>query len=85
MAKLDQTEATRIVRFLREPIEPADDPRLLGKALKDQVSPLWRYRVRNYRLICELKDGVVVLVVHIGHQIGCRFDTRQYRRTVVMV
>ena len=71
LAKLDQTEARRIVRFLRERIEPADNPRLLGKALKDQVSSLWRYRVGNYRLICELKDDVmVVLVVRIGHRRG---------------
>jgi len=69
LAKLDRTEARRILRFLRERIETADDPRRLGKALKDQASSLWRYRVGNYRLICELKDDVmVVLVVRIGHR-----------------
>jgi mRNA interferase RelE/StbE len=69
LAKLDRTEARRILRFLRERIETADDPRRLGKPLKDQASPFWRYRVGNYRLICELKDDVmVVLVIRIGHR-----------------
>ncbi len=40
LAKLDQAEARRIVRFLRERVEPSDDPRQLGKLLKGQKSPL---------------------------------------------
>jgi mRNA interferase RelE/StbE len=69
LARLDPMAARRFLRFLRERIEPADDPRQWGKALKDQASPLWRYRVGNYRLVCELKDDVmVVLVVRVGHR-----------------
>ena len=75
LAKLDPMEGRRILRFLRflrflrERIESAEDPRQLGRALKDQASSLWCCWVGNYRLICEIKDDVlVVLVVRIGHR-----------------
>ena len=46
-----------------------DDPRQLGKPLKGQHSELWRYRVGDYRVVCDLRDEVlVVLVVRIGHR-----------------
>jgi mRNA interferase RelE/StbE len=45
------------------------NPRQLGKALKGQLSTLWRYRVGDYRVVCALRDEVlVVLVVRIGHR-----------------
>jgi mRNA interferase RelE/StbE len=45
------------------------DPRGLGKALHASLENYWSYRVGDYRLICEIKDQVlVVLVVEIGHR-----------------
>ncbi len=47
------------------------DPRTLGKPLKGRFSELWRYRVGDYRVVCELRDELlVVLVVRIGHRRG---------------
>lgn len=69
LKKLDHGEAKRIKDYLRERVEPLDDPRQLGKTLKGDLSTLWRYRVGDYRLICELQDEVlVVLVVRLGHR-----------------
>jgi mRNA interferase RelE/StbE len=69
LKKIGRTEAKRIRDYLRQRIEPMDDPRQLGKALKGQLSELWRYQVGDYRLVCELRDEVlVVLVVRIGHR-----------------
>ena len=46
-----------------------DDPREIGKALSGDYSGLWRYRVGDYRIVCELKDKVFrVLVVRVGHR-----------------
>jgi len=40
-----------------------------AKALKGRLAELWRYRVGNYRLVCELRDEVlVILVIRIGHR-----------------
>jgi mRNA interferase RelE/StbE len=45
------------------------DPRHFGKPLRASKFGLWRYRVRDYRIICELQDKrLVVLVVAIGHR-----------------
>jgi len=71
LKKLGHSEAKRITHYLRNRIEPLDDPRQLGKPLKGELSNLWRYRVGDYRLICELKDNeLIVLVVRVGHRKG---------------
>jgi mRNA interferase RelE/StbE len=69
LQKLGRPEAKRIVQFLHQRLEPLDDPRQLGKSLKGPFTELWRYRVGDYRLICELRDEVlVVLVLRVGHR-----------------
>ncbi|SDY78858.1 type II toxin-antitoxin system RelE family toxin [Nitrosomonas halophila] len=69
LAKLDKAEARRITIFLRERLAATDDPRNTGKALSGLLGGLWRYRVGDYRLICEIQDGVLcVLVLKIGNR-----------------
>ncbi|HEY1657664.1 MAG TPA: type II toxin-antitoxin system RelE/ParE family toxin [Candidatus Sulfotelmatobacter sp.] len=66
---LDKPVANRIVRFLRERVEKLDDPRRIGERLQGTLSPFWRYRVGDYRIICSLEhDRLVVLVLRIGHR-----------------
>ena len=44
-----------------------DDPRGKGKALAGSLGGLWRYRVGDYRVICDIrKDALRVLVVRLG-------------------
>ncbi len=67
LRNLDRQHQTRIVRFLRERIATAEDPRRLGKPLKGQSVPLWRYRVGAFRLICTIENETfVVLVLRVG-------------------
>jgi mRNA interferase RelE/StbE len=67
--RLGHAEGARITRYLKERIAPSDDPRQFGKALVGELSGYWRYRVGDYRIICELiDDRLVVLVVNIGHR-----------------
>lgn len=69
LAKLDKATAKRITTFLRERLAPLDDPRSLGKALTGSLGTYWRYRVGDYRLICDIEDGALrVLVVRIGNR-----------------
>ena len=64
-AKIQQT----ILRYLRNRIAVAGDPRRFGKPLRRNLAGLWRYRVEDYRLICRLEDDrVVVLVLQVGHR-----------------
>jgi len=46
-----------------------DDPRKLGKALTGELSGLWRYRAGDYRIVCEIQDNVLmILVVRVAHR-----------------
>lgn len=67
--RLDRQVRHRIRDYLEQRVAALDDPRELGKPLKGQLATLWRYRVGSHRVICELRDHeVVVLVVRVGHR-----------------
>lgn len=70
LRKLDAPVARRIAAFLRSRIAPAADPRALGAALKgDELGEFWKYRVGDYRVIAQIRDREVrILVVRIGHR-----------------
>lgn len=68
MRKLDKQIAKRITAKLRE-VSQLEDPRSTGKALVGNMAGLWRYRVGDYRIICDIEDEVlVVLVVDVAHR-----------------
>jgi mRNA interferase RelE/StbE len=57
------------MNFLDERIAPSDDPRSIGQALSGPLRRYWRYRVGDYRLICDLQESkLVVLVLEIGNR-----------------
>lgn len=69
LAKLDRQTAQRIDRFLFERVATRDDPHELGKALTGPFGGFWRYRVGDYRIVVELQDKVLrILVVRIAHR-----------------
>jgi len=69
LRKLDQQMARRIVDFMDERIAGRDNPRDSGKALTGSLGGLWRYRVGDSRVICDIQDGALrVLVVQIGNR-----------------
>lgn len=67
---LDSQPRKRILSFLFGRLAKMDDPRAVGQALQgQQFGELWRYRVGDYRLICEIQDvRLVVAVVKVGHR-----------------
>ncbi len=68
LKKMDKPTARVIRDELRE-IEGLDDPRSRGKALTGNLRGLWRYRVGDYRVICDiLDDELVVLAIEIAHR-----------------
>jgi len=67
--KLNRAAQESIVRFLRERIRLAENPRQWGKPLDGDKVGLWRYRVGDYRLICDIQDErITVLVIRVGHR-----------------
>lgn len=66
LRKLGKPEARRILDFMDERIAPREDPRSTGKALTGPLGGLWRYRVGDCRVVCQIRDAVLtVLVVKI--------------------
>jgi mRNA interferase RelE/StbE len=69
ITKLDRKAQKSIADFLRDRLTTASDPRQLGKPLRGDKKGLWRYRVGDYRLICEIQDEqITVLVLTVGHR-----------------
>jgi len=69
LGRLDRQVQIRILRFLRERIEPLDNPRELGEALTGPLRSFWKYRVGHYRVIVDLQhEELVILVVRLGHR-----------------
>lgn len=67
LRKLDKSSARRILDYMDQRIAPLEDIRTLGKALRGPLGEFWRYRVGEYRIICELRDKELrVLVVRVG-------------------
>ena len=68
LARLDKTQAQRITKYLRRLMQ-LEDPRDAGKALTGNWRTYWRYRVGDYRVVCEIRDNELVIVaVLIGHR-----------------
>lgn len=67
--KLDRSTQRRILDYLHDRLEGCKNPRHFGEPLKGNKSGLWRYRIGDYRVICEIKDRELqVLVLAIGHR-----------------
>jgi mRNA interferase RelE/StbE len=66
---LDRPVQSGILKFLRERVAESSDPRQTGKALRGDMGDLWRYRVGDYRIICDIHDDLVtVLVLRVRHR-----------------
>lgn len=69
LKKLDKHISALILGWLEKNIQNCDNPRVHGKGLVENKSGQWRYRIGDYRVICEIKDNqVIVLVLNIGHR-----------------
>ncbi len=69
LRKLDKQTAWRILDFMDQRIAALENPRSAGKALTGPLGSLWRYRVGDCRVICDIQDGALrVLVVQLGHR-----------------
>lgn len=69
LKKLDRYTATMIMGWIRKNLEGCTDPRQHGKGLTANRSGEWRYRVGDYRLLAEIQDNkILILILHIGHR-----------------
>ncbi len=66
--KLDRPVQQQIQKFILK-LKDLENPRTSGNALAGIYAGLWRYRVGDYRLVCEIKDeGILITVLRIAHR-----------------
>lgn len=69
LKKLDCQTAAMITGWVRKNLEGCDDPRRHGKGLTANRSGQWRYRIGDYRLLVEIQDDkIVILILNVGHR-----------------
>jgi mRNA interferase RelE/StbE len=67
--RLDKGVRTRILNYFRERVMTHPDPKLLAEPLSGPLRRLWRFRIGDYRAICDIQgEKLVVLVLQVGHR-----------------
>lgn len=68
LLSLDKPIARRIIKWLEERIPNAESPKLWGSGLTGDKSGKWRYRIGDYRVVCEIQDSVLIVKVKVAHR-----------------
>lgn len=69
LKKLDRHTGALILGWIKKNLEGCDNPRLYGKGLTSNRSGEWRYRVGDYRILAQIDDGkIIILVLSVGHR-----------------
>ena len=67
--KLDRYTQRMIKAWIEKNLEGCTNPRQNGKGLTVNRNGQWRYRIGDYRLICQIEDDrLVILALNIGHR-----------------
>lgn len=69
LKKLDKNVNAMIINWIAKNLDNCENPRSMGKALLGDKSGYWRYRIGNYRLVCEIRDKeILIIVIGVGHR-----------------
>ncbi len=69
LKKMDRHTAALILGWIRKNLENCENPRQHGKCLTANKSGQWRYRVGDYRLLAEIEDNKIrILILNVGHR-----------------
>ncbi len=69
LSAIGPSSADEVISFLEKRVRGTTDPTSFGKPLRGDLKGYWRYRVRDYRLLCRLENHrVVVVLVAVGHR-----------------
>ncbi len=66
---LDKKTSKIILDYLYQKLETEENPRRFGKPLSGNLKNFWRYRITDYRFICEIKDHEFqIIAVRVAHR-----------------
>lgn len=67
--KFDKYTQKMIRAWINKNLVGTENPRLHGKGLTANRSGQWRYRIGDYRLICNINDNkLIILALSVGHR-----------------
>lgn len=67
--KLDRQAQKQILRYFDSRLAGSGSPQRFGKALRGDLAGVWRYRIGDYRVLCQIRDGeLLILIVSVGHR-----------------
>ena len=68
-SKLDKGQQKMILAWIEKNLVNTEDPKIHGKALKGNLREYWRYRVGNYRLLADIDDQQIkIIILNVGHR-----------------
>lgn len=69
LRKLDKGQIKLIYSWIENNLVNTTNPRTNGKPLKGNLKEYWRYRVGEYRIIADIQDAdITIVIVNIGHR-----------------
>ena len=69
LKEVDRFQASMIISWIEKNLVGTDNPRQHGKGLVANRSGEWRYRIGDYRLIANINDeSVTILIIQIAHR-----------------
>ena len=69
LKKMDRSVQRLIVNWIEKNLIDTENPRLHGKGLSGDKSGYWRYRVGDYRVIADIRDEeIIIVIVEIGNR-----------------
>lgn len=69
LEKMDAGVRRMILKWLKKNVDGCENPKAHGKALSANRSGEWRYRIGDYRIICLIEQGkLIVIVIDVGHR-----------------
>ena len=69
LSKLDKAQQIMLFAYIKKNLEGSINPREFGAPLKGALKEYWRYRVGDYRIIADINDREVrIIIIEIGHR-----------------
>ena len=69
LEKMDKFTKRILLEWIEKNLVGCSNPRIHGKPLSQNRAGQWRYRVGDYRIIAQIEDNkLIILVIAIGHR-----------------
>ena len=69
LKKMNKNVAATLFAWIKKNLDDIENPCAQGKALAAVLSWLWRYRVGGYRIIAQISDKkVTIVIIEISHR-----------------